>query len=112
MRLPAPVLAARGDPERLEADVVTAAPVARDPAQRREPHATAVRRHADAVDPGTADDGDTPPALGAGAEHGQRVVADPDVVRPAPRLEGRAQGVLLGREVHAGEEDLRRRERR
>ena len=67
--------AARGRPRcarpptrRLEADVVTAAPVARDRAERGEAHLPTVGRDPDAVDPGAAHDGDAPAALGAGAQ--------------------------------------------
>ena len=103
---PSPVLAARCDVERLQADVVAAAPVAGDPAERREANAPPVGRDAHAVDARAAHDGDAPAPLGARPQDGERVVADLEVVGPPTRLEGRVEGVLLGREVHPGEEDV------
>ena len=71
---PSSLRAARRD--RRHADVIAAAPVACDLAERGEADLAAVGRDADAVDPGAADDGDAPAALGAGAQNGERVVAD------------------------------------
>ena len=109
---PASVLAPGGYPERLEPDVVPAAPVAGDPAERREPNPAAVRRDADAVDARAADDRDAPAALGARAKDRECVVPDVHVVSPAALHERRTEGVLLRGEVDPGEEDLRRGERR
>ena len=67
----------------------------------------AVRRDADAVDACAADDRDSPAAVGAGAQHGERVVADVQTLRPRTRLERGLQQPLLLREVDAGEEHLR-----
>src|SRR5437867_3665603 len=66
-------------------DVVAAAPVAADLAEREEPDVLPAWRHADAVDAGPADDGDAPAALAAGAQQGERVVSDEDAVGPAER---------------------------
>src|SRR5206468_11014919 len=60
----AAVLAARCGAERRHADVVPAAPVAGDLAERREAHLPAVRCNRDAVDPGAADEADAPTARG------------------------------------------------
>ena len=81
----APVLAPGRSRDRGHADVVAATPVACDLAERGEAGLAAVGRDTDAVDPGAADDGDAPAALGAGAEHGERVVADEVRSRPATR---------------------------
>ncbi len=98
----APVLAPGRRRDRRHADVVAATPVARDLAERGEADLAAVGRDADAVDPGAADDGDAPAALGAGAEDGEGVVADGDTVGPAALADDRVQRILLGREVDAG----------
>ena len=91
-----------------EADVVAAAPVAGDRAERGEARVPAVGRDADAVDPGAADDRDAPAALGPGAQDGEGVVADERPRSPSRARSTRlAQLVLLGREVDAGEQELR-----
>src|SRR5205085_10136731 len=92
-----------------EADVVAAAPVAGDRAERGEPGVPAVGRDADAVDPGAADDRDAPAALGAGAQDSERVVADVRPLGPAAARDGGAELLLLAREVDAGHEELRDR---
>src|SRR6266852_5789521 len=68
----APVLAARRRVYGFLPDVAAAAPVARGPAERGEPRVRAVRRDADTVDSGAADDGDPPATVGAGAQDGKR----------------------------------------
>ena len=93
--------------ERLEADVVPAAPVARDHSERGEADAPSVGRDPDAVDAGAAHDRDSPPALVAGAKDGERVVADLDVVCPAARRDRCVHRVLLRGEVDPREEELR-----
>src|SRR5262249_22231224 len=55
-------------------DVVAAAGVAGDVAEREEALDTAVRADADGVDAGPGDDGDAPVAGRTGAQHGKRVV--------------------------------------
>ncbi len=79
----APVLAAGRGHHRRQADVVAAAPVAGDRAERGEAGLPAVRRQAEAVDAGAADDGDAPAAVGAGAEDGEGVVPDLDAAAPS-----------------------------
>src|SRR5207247_9844165 len=81
--LAAAVLAAGRGGDRLDADVVATAPVARDPAERREASLPSVRGDADAVDARAADDADPPAARGAGAEDGEGIVADADPGREA-----------------------------
>ena len=74
-------------------------------AERGEAHVAAVGRDADAVDPGAADDRDSPAALGARPQDGERVVADAGRVGPAALLDSVLQLLLLGGEVdarHAG----------
>src|ERR671935_79045 len=66
-------------------------------------------RDADAVDPGAADDGDAPAALGPGAQDGEGVVADARPLRPAAARDRGAQLLLLAREVDARHEELRDR---
>ena len=87
VRRPPAVLAPSGGADRGEPDVVAAAPVAGDVAERGEANVPPVRADTDAVHAGAAGDGDAPAALGARAEHGERVVADPRAVRPATRVE-------------------------
>src|SRR4030095_15412156 len=83
-RLPAAsVLAPSSGRDRGAADIVTAAPVAGRPAERRKPRVPAVRGDADAVDPGPAYDSDPPAALGARTQAGERVVLHRHVVRRA-----------------------------
>src|SRR5436309_32605 len=60
----AAVLTAGRRPDGRPPDVEAAAPVAADVAERREAGLAAVRRHAGAVDPGAADDGDAPAGVG------------------------------------------------
>src|ERR687888_1238787 len=106
---PAAVLAARGRGHRRQADVVAAAPVPGDRAERGEAGVPPVRRDADAVDPGPADDGDAPAALGSRAQDCEGVVADARPLRPtAARYRG-AELLLLAREVDARHEQLRDR---
>ena len=107
MCAPRPSSAPRRGEQRRGADVVAAAPVAGDRAERRKAKLPAVRGDADAVDPGAADDGDAPPALRARTQQRDRVVPDDDVARDPALLESDAQALLLGREVHSRQEDLR-----
>ena len=104
--LAAAVLAAGRGGDRLDADVVATAPVARDPAERREASLTSVRGDADAVDACAADDADAPAVLGAGAEDGEGVVADGDPGREAARTRRRRHLLHLGGEVDAGQQQL------
>ena len=104
---PPAVLAPRGRGHRREADVVAAAPVARDRAESGEACVPPVGGDADAVDACAADDRDSPAALGPGPEHRERVVADERPPRPAAPLDGLAELVLLGREVDPGDQKLR-----
>ena len=109
---PAAVLAARRGGDGREPDVVAAAPVAGDRAERGKPHLAAVPADADAVDAGAAGDGDAPAARRARAQHGERVVADDRPRHPAARREGGGDLLLLARVVDAGEqEDARLGER-
>ena len=106
------VLAAGRGADRGEPDVVAAAPVAGDRAQRGEAHLAAVAADADAVDAGAADDGDAPATGGARAQHGERVVPDDRPCRPPARRERARELLLLAREVDAREQedaDLRER---
>ena len=103
---PAPVLAARRRPHGCRADVLAAAPVAADVAERGKARLASVGREAEAVDAGAADDGDAPAAVGAGAEHGERVVRDLDAVGPAALLRARLHVAHLRGEVDAGEQQL------
>ena len=57
--------------------------------------------HADAVDARAAHDGDAPAALGPGAEDGEGVVPDEDLLDPAAGRDGSAELVLLARKVDA-----------
>ncbi len=98
---PAPVLPARGRRERRVADVGASAPVAGDLPEGGEARVAAVGRDADAVDPGPADDGDAPAALGACPQDGEGVVVDDRALRPAARLDRLPQLLLLAREVDA-----------
>ena len=105
-RRAAAVLGARRRRERSEPEVETAAPVAADRPERGETRLPAVGCDADAVDPGPADDGHSPAALGARTEDGEGVVADAESCRPAA-LPGRGtERLLLRREVDAREQEL------
>jgi hypothetical protein len=78
--------------------------VAADRAERREAYVAAVRADADAVHPVPARDRDAPAACAPCPEHRKRVVADDGLGRPAAFLGFREVGVLLVREVEAGDE--------
>ena len=97
------------------AEVVPAAPVAGDRAERREPGGAPVGAAADAVDAGAADDGDRVRRVGAGAQQREqcrcrRVARRPSRARRPPCV-SRSD---LDRQVGAGEVDRRpgRRQRR
>ena len=101
----AAVLAAHRRRQRGEADVVAAAPVAADRAERGEAHVAAVGADADAVDAGAAHHRDAPAALGAGAQDGERVVADAQALGPAAVDRG-VQPLLLDRQVEPGQQQV------
>ena len=95
---PAAVLAARRRRQRGEPDVVAAAPVAGDRAERGEAHVAAVGADADAVDARAAHDRDAPAALGAGAQDRERVVADAQAsAQPRRRPRRAARSSSTGR---------------
>src|SRR5690349_16446794 len=85
---PATILAPRRGPDPGKPDVVTAAPVAGDRTERREARVAAVRRDAEAVDAGAADDRDAPAALRPRAQDGEGVVSDAHVLRQLPFARG------------------------
>src|SRR5436190_98406 len=100
------ILATGRGGDRGEPDVVAAAPVAGDPAERGEASLPPVGGDADAVDPRAADNRDAPAAVGAGAQHGEGVVADRDALGEPPGGRGVPHRLLLGREVDPGEVEL------
>ncbi len=102
----APVLTARRRPHGGGADVLAAAPVAADVAERGKACLASIGCKAEAVDAGAADDGDAPAAVRAGAEHCERVVRDLDAVGPSAFLRARLHVAHLRREVDAGEQQL------
>src|SRR4029450_10342977 len=104
--LAAAVLAAGRGRDRRDPDVVAAAPVTRDPAERREASVAAGGPDADAVDARPADDADSPAVLRPCAEHRERVVADRDPGRETSFAGGGLHLLHLGREVDAGEQKL------
>src|SRR5262249_8471315 len=69
------------------------------------------RRHADAVDAGTAGDRDAPAAFGARPEHGEGVVLDDDARRPTAVPNRLLELGLLGGKVDTGHEERRGRSR-
>src|SRR6185503_18248665 len=79
----ATVLASRRGRGGCEAHIEAASPVACGRAERREARVPSVGGHADAVDARAAHDGDAPAALGPGAEDGEGVVPDEDLLDPA-----------------------------
>src|SRR5436190_12328332 len=91
----ASVLAARRGRQRGEADVVAPAPVACDRTQSWKADDTPCRRHADAVDAGSAGDGDAPAAFGARPQYGERVVLHDKARSPPTRGNGLLQLRLL-----------------
>src|SRR5207302_2454035 len=76
-----PVLAACRGEDRCEANVVTAAPIARDRTERRKAGLPAVGCDADAVDPAPAHDRDAPDPLRSCPQHREGVVGDGDLGR-------------------------------
>jgi hypothetical protein len=104
---PAAVLTACGGEERSPADIAPSAPIAADRPERRIADVPAIRRDADAVDAGAADDRDAPAALAAGPQHCERVVGHDGSLGPTERFHPLAEAVLLGGVVDAGCEDLR-----
>ena len=104
--LAASVLAAGRGRDRRQADVVAAAPVAGDRAERREARMPAVGRDADAVDPGSADDRDAPALLRSCAQDRERVVVDDRPRRPAPRSDRGVEVLDLRRKVEPGDQQL------
>src|SRR5262249_40014115 len=98
------VLAARSGPDGRQPEVVAAAPVAADLAERGKAHVLARRRDAHAVDSGAADDRDAPASLGAGAQDGEGAVAGAHAVRPPERADRYLEPPLLLREVEPCEE--------
>ena len=101
----APVLAPGCGADGGEADVVAAAPVTGDRAERREANLAAVAGDADAVDAGTADDCDAPAVRCPGAQDREGVVAHDGACRPAPGRERSGDLLLLARVVHAREQE-------
>src|SRR5205823_3333163 len=95
-----------GCPDSREADVVTAAPVARDRAERGKTRVPPVWSNAEAVDPGTAHDRDPPAPFGTRAQHGEGVVADRDLLGKSTFAHGGADVLFLGWEVDAREQKL------
>ena len=104
-RLAAPVLPARREVERLAAEHLTAAPVARLPAERRIACGAPVRRAPDDVDPGAAHDGDRVARVGARAQQRERVVVDGRRTHPRLPFDGRGELGDVGRNVSAAEEE-------
>ena len=86
-------------------DVAATAPVSADLTQRREARVPAVARDPQAVDSGTAVDRDAPATLGAGTQHGERVVANDRPGRPAACLDRFPAAVLLVGKIDARQQE-------
>ncbi len=90
-----------------ETQGMPAAPVPGDGPERREAGLATVRREPEAVDPGPADDGDTPAGVRPGPEGGVRVVPDDGPPGDPASLVATGQPALLVGEVGACRADHR-----
>ena len=102
-RLPAAVLAAQGGADGGHAEVAAAAPVPRQLPDGREAHLAAVGGDPDAVHAGADHHPDPPGAVAPGPPDREHVVVQQRLAGPAPSGDRRPQGLVVGREVEAGQ---------